>query len=127
MEWDASIVGGVDNLYRSIAVSKECYTVADTWGGVAHIIFGIVTEPEPTVWLLGTNQGQRDCAWILHECREFYTEFFQRWPSTVCYTAPENVVHHRWLRWMGFKFVQAAPRGDFAKPFYEYRKEPLDV
>lgn len=122
LEWAASIAGGVDHLYESIAVSKECYAVTDVDDGVAHIIFGVVTEPEPTVWLLGTNQGQRQAAWLLHGLREFYTEFFSRWPRLVCYSAPGNTVHHRWLQWMGFRFVRGTPRGDFGAQFYEYRK-----
>lgn len=124
LEWLASCAGGAEeNLADSIARSTECYTVSDADDLQAHIIWGVVADPEPTVWLLGTNQGQRDCGWILHECRSFVAEFFQRWPHTVCYSAPDNTVHHRWLQWMGFRFMRARQWGPFHHTFLEFRRE----
>jgi hypothetical protein len=123
-EWDISVEGGVDvHLLGSIMGSAECYTVADTKDDSAHVIFGVFPLPEPTTWMLGTNQGQVDCGWMLGMAREFYGDFFTRWPNTVCYSAPENAVHHRWLEWMRYRLIKATPWGPFGKLFYEYRKE----
>lgn len=123
VEWAASVPGGVeDNLWSSISGSAEAYTVADVEDDTAHIIFGVYPKPEPTTWLLGTNRGQVDCAWILYMCREFYTGFFDRWPNTVCYSHPLNEVHHRWLKWMGYSEVARVPWGPYRAEFIEFRR-----
>lgn len=123
LEWDASVTGGArENLALSIWGSQECYAVLSTEDDTAHIIFGVVTQPEPTIWLLGTNQGQREASWILHQMRDFIARLFERWPSLVCYSAPENTVHHRWLLWVGFRFTGESVRGDFHRTFLEFRR-----
>lgn len=126
-EWELSIQGGVPaNLENSILVSDECYTIADTRTGAAHIIFGVASQASgpPTTWLLGTNSVEQDAAWLLLECRPFYLEFFSWWPHTVCYSAPHNVTHHKWLLWMGYRLAKVTPWGDAGLPFHEYVKTP---
>ena len=129
IEWAASVRGGAeDNLWTSIQESAECWTVAGANDDIAHIIFGVYPTAETpsglaTTWLLGTNQGQQDCGWILQECREHYTAFFKRWPKTVCYSDPSNHVHHRWLGWMGYHEVAHVKWGAYGAEFIEFRKE----
>jgi hypothetical protein len=82
-----------------------------------------VEHGPPHTWLLGTNQGQQVCAWILQECRSFYAEFFQRWPHTVCYSAVHNVTHHRWLEWMDYACNGEVQWGAYGLPFYEYERK----
>lgn len=128
-EWAMSAVGGVAaNLYDSIKGSKEAYTVASREDNAAHITFGVFpvgSGGPPHTWLLGTNQGQRDCYWILQECREFYREFFQRWPHTVCYSAVHNTAHHRWLEWMDYVNNGEVQWGAYGLPFYEFERKEV--
>jgi hypothetical protein len=126
-EWDASVPGGLALLADCINSSAECWSVIDDATGRAHIIWGVVPRYDycDTTWLLGTNEGQAQCAWIFQECRELTTAFFRRWPYTECWSDERNTVHHQWLEWLGYGLhrhhVILGPQG---LPFRHYRKEP---
>lgn len=130
-EWDKSIAGGVqENLLFSIRASAECYTVAGATDNVPHIIFGVcLAKPIPVTWMLASDVAQRDAVWITGALRPFYTGFFERWPRTVCYSAPENTIHHHWLKWLGYRHDRSLTWGDYRQEFYEFIKEKdrLDV
>lgn len=124
-EWAKSVAGGVpENLLTSVVISAECYTIADWEGNDPQIMFGVVNiRPRPVTWLLGTNRAQQDAWFLMAGSAGFVAEFFKRWPSTVCYSAPENTVHHRWLGWLGYTKARALPWGDHQAEFYEFIRE----
>lgn len=126
-EWRATEDGGLMWLPRSINESDECWTIARTSTGVAHIIFGVVQhegQHHGTVWMLGTNEGQRMAATLFIECRGFTQAFFKRWAYTQCWSDARNTKHHEWLEWMGFKLAGTPLFGPLDYPFHHYIKEP---
>lgn len=126
-EWDAVAKDGHKLLAPCIAMSDEAWTIAERkapW--VPHMIFGVVTEGNlmPTTWLTGSDLAERDAMWLLQNARPFMAEFFGRWPLTQCYPDSRNVVHHRWLKWLGYEFIEEVRMGHLNHPFFYYIKEP---
>lgn len=128
-EWEFSVQGGVaGNLEKSIQVSTECWTIAAAANGWPHIIFGVArAAPRAVTWLLASDIGQRDAWWLMGAMQEFTDGLFKRWPRTVCYSAVENTVHHRWLEWLQYKRTRSLPWGPYHHEFIEYIREPADV
>lgn len=48
-------------------------------------------------------------------------------PHSVAYADQRNVVHHRWLQWLGFERVGLLRLGPWRLPFYQYERSTQHV
>jgi len=90
-------------LEDSRSMSSEAYTVI--LDRVPVGIFGVVPFADrAAIWLLGSELMVSRELEFLRGCREFFTQITTRHPHCVNNTHADNVVHHKWLRWLGCKF-----------------------
>ncbi len=115
--------GPLQALKTSMALSTVRLTA--THLGEPFAIWGIcpIQEDVGAVWLLGT-----DTITIPSVTRQFlrfsklYVEQFQSmYPLLFNYIDARNTVHIRWLKWLGFNFINLHPEFGVGKlPFYEF-------
>lgn len=99
-----------------------CTTVV-TDGGEPALMFGTVPHPFDDlmgcIWMLGTKEIEKNRVQFLRRSKEFIDRFHEKYPVLMNYTDCRNHVHHRWLRWCGFIFLNRVsfPGGH---DFYEF-------
>lgn len=93
--------------------------------GLPAAIFGIVpTLPGVgLIWMVATNQFHRLHRQFLRECREGILEYGRGYKVLYNFTDARNEVHHRWIKWAGFTFLQRHEHmGVEKRPFYEFAR-----
>lgn len=99
-----------------------CIT-AVTGDGEPAFMFGTVPHPMDDmvgfIWLLGTDEIEKNRMRFLRRSREFIDRFHSKYPILMNYTDVRNDVHHRWLRWCGFIFINKVSTFG-GHPFYEF-------
>jgi hypothetical protein len=96
--------------------SWPCYTILTPTGdpmGMLGVVPCQTYEDFGVIWLLGTDDILTHSKWFLRHSRPVLAELYS---STGCKgfwnrTYIKNIVHHNWLRWLGFKFIHR--EGDF--------------
>lgn len=127
-EWDASVLGGLtEHLVSSISFSKthgEAITVEDTETGQPMMIGGAHPGDQGQVltWLVLAEGCEQWGLAFMKDYREDLDGFFSRWPKTECFSDSRNLVHHRWLEFLGYQFRQEVLWGPYDLPFIHYRK-----
>jgi hypothetical protein len=129
-EWQISVVGDFqENLRQSIRHCRK-------HGEVKVVIDSVTFEPmmlggaqpqahDPSIILTWLVVSHKCMAWALtfmKDYREDLEGFFGRWPKTECYSDSRNVVHHRWLRYLGYEEVEEVLWGPYDLPFLHFRK-----
>ena len=84
------------------------------------MIFG--TSPQGSVWMAGTPVLEKFTIPFLRFSKQYLSELHQKHELLWNYTDCRNHVHHRWLGWLGFKFIRKLPYGPFQKDFYEFAR-----
>jgi len=111
-------------LLDSILFSSECYTAEEDGKVIAIGGFGSVTTNGSCVgipWMVGSPE----CLKYPKKLVEYGLASVARWES-MCdvmsnVTHKDNVVHHRWLRRIGFSFLpNEVPVGDSGAPFLQF-------
>jgi len=66
------------------------------------------------IWLLGTPLIEQYGFRFLRHSRELLQEFYETTGHDAYYnyTHKDNHVHHKWLRWLGFKFLRRVTIGN---------------
>lgn len=109
---------GLDN-------SRPCLTGIDPTTGHPGLMAG--STPCSTfdgfgrVWLLGTPAIEENTITFLRHSKHLLGVLFADYTALYNYTYERNVVHHNWLRWLGFSFlrrVELTPNNHF----YEFVK-----
>lgn len=131
LEWDASCTGGLkDNLAWSIAWCNnvgEAITVHDTQTGRPVLIGG--AQPQASnirrvlTWMVVAEGA--DTGWglvLMKDYRDDLMGFFKRWPRTECFSDVRNVLHHRWLTYLGYDEVDRVPWGPHGKMFIQFKR-----
>lgn len=112
-EWEASVTGGIFWLEECLRTSDEAVTLADRASNVPLVIFGCHDKsPLPAdIWMVASVFGpaRANVGWYLSI--DWINEFWDRWPDVHCNSHIHNVVHHRWLDWLGFE------RGTWVRPW----------
>lgn len=69
------------------------------------------TERDGSVWLVATNKAV-PVALSIHRClREEFQMLLEVAPEPHCWADSRNILHHKWLEWLGFEEVDEAPYG----------------
>lgn len=76
------------------------------------------------VWMFATVTAERN-AIALH--RVLHSEVNKMPPRLVAIADDRNVVHHRWLKWLGFEAIESGHYGPFGLPFTTFTRSAQDV
>ncbi len=92
--------------------------------GEPMLMFGTSPCPwEPlvgAVWLLASDEVLNHRRDFLRKSIQFMDRFNQKYPILMNFTDCRNTVHHRWLKWCGFSFINTVKGfGPGDHPFYE--------
>jgi|HigsolmetaAR202D_1030399.scaffolds.fasta_scaffold14958_2 Protein of unknown function (DUF2833). len=104
-------------------MSPDGCTTVVTGDGEPALMFGTVPHPLDDmvgcIWMLGTDEIEKNRVQFLRRSKEFIDRFHDKYPVLMNYTYYRNTVHHRWLRWCGFMFINkvSTPGGH---DFYEF-------
>ena len=92
--------------------------------GVPVGMYGVVPTPVPglgVIWMLAANRIQTISRQFLRESKERIDEIAQGYSVIYNLTDARNKVHHRWIDWAGFKFIQRHKKhGADGLPFLEF-------
>lgn len=87
------------------------------------IIFGArpVVKGVGAIWALGSDDLLKARMEFLRQSKGWLDIVHQDFPLLFNYIDARNTVHIRWIRWLGFKFINKHPEHGVAKlPFYEF-------
>lgn len=126
-EVEALNVTPFDALAIGLRHSTVCFTIIDPKTGLPCAMAGIAPAPHNpdlgVIWLLGTVAIEQNTVTFLRRSRPVMEALFQETPykAVYNYTHANNIVHHRWLKWLGFVFLRKVTFGDHHQ-FYEVIK-----
>ena len=115
-------------LKRSVEISTICYV---DHPDQPNLIFGLSTFPEPRsagIWMVGTDEIENQPIKFCRTAKAVINGFFELSDTIdyLCnYTHIDNVVHHKWLKWLGATLGPAMPYGPdgvLFRPFILKRK-----
>lgn len=113
-------------LSNGLKHSDICLTALD-YNMVPMAMYGVAPVPGAphigAVWLLGSDEIEHSSKLFARYSRDALAALFNAVPYQALYnvTHGKNVVHHRWLRWVGFQF-QECPVIVNGEPFYAFIK-----
>ncbi|WP_296084175.1 hypothetical protein [uncultured Agrobacterium sp.] len=118
--------GGVSaeqSLMDGLNSSDVCLTGVNEHG-LPMLMFGTVPHPSDPlvggVWLLASDEVLKHRTDFLRKSREYMDIFQRKYPVLMNFTDCRNSVHHRWLRWCRFNFINIVNGlGPGDHPFYE--------
>ena len=88
------------------------------------LIFGVGGEKgrEGIPWMLASPLLQKVRKPFLREAKSFLDEMAEGYPTLRNIAWSKNIEHLRWLKWMGFTFLPAAPLGPDGELYIEFYK-----
>lgn len=107
----------LDALLLGFEHSDVCYTLVDPEGEPVAML-GVVASPTyenfGSIWLLGTPGIEKFSYRFLRHSKKVLNEFYDEtgYDAMYNYTHKDNVVHHKWLQWLGFTFLRRVNFGN---------------
>jgi len=106
------------------------YHYGKCWSGVNHtneevfMMFGVSRRDEFTgvPWMLASDERSKVKSIFIKECGSHVEQMFEGYDLLTNHVWSKNVVHIKWLKWLGFKFLPAQPMGIDGELFYEFYK-----
>ncbi len=100
-----------------------CFSAVDG-DDLPIFMFGTVPHPcSPLVgliWLLASEDIHKHRTAFLRNSRPYLESFHAKYPLLMNHTDCRNTLHHSWLRWCGFSFINTVEgEGPGGHPFYE--------
>ena len=72
------------------------------------------------VWMLGTDKIAEGRVSVLRQSKEWLAELHEEFELLFNYVDARNEVHIKWLKWLGFSFINLHPEFGVGKlPFYQ--------
>ncbi len=113
-------------LHDGYLLSKPCLTVIDPKTGVPSVMLGIVKQDGPLdlIWLLGTDAIETNAIPFAKQSKPILEYLFKETGSNGFYNYSwiGNQLHHKWLKWLGFKAIRKVNMGPHGEEFYEFVK-----
>lgn len=81
-------------------------------------------EDDGYVWLAATKTAESNVLLLHRVLKRELNELHHKVGGLYCWADARNKVHHKWLEWCGFTFVEEKPWGLLGLPFRHYRREP---
>lgn len=123
---DASGQTPLGALEEGYVHSTKILTIFDDADRVVGI-FGVAPNPvDPLIghpWMLASDLLEGIKKTFLKECRKYVDDLGQGFPLLMNCCDKRNVVHIKWLRWLGFSFIKEHPEYGVGRvPFLEFVK-----
>jgi len=110
-------------LQLGFEVSTVCLTVEDE-NGDPCMMFGVGPTSDPNfgvIWLLSSDIITRKPMTFLRQSKLWLPFFHSKYPLLGNAVDARNEVHVKWLRWLGFKFINTLPmNGPDGPPFHVF-------
>lgn len=109
----------LEALLECLAKSDCCFTALVN--GEPLAMFGTVPSERDTaqVWMLGSDSITRHRRWFLREARYWLPILQEPYKVLWNHLDARNLVHLRWVRWLGFSTAGPSPHfGHESRPFY---------
>lgn len=119
--WAATGESPEEALIMGVKLGRPALSFVDPRGELAGM-FGVTPLSDPlvgAVWMLSSPAIERYPVHFLRRCRGWIEQFHDAYPVLMNYVDARNVVHIRWLKWVGFQFLRLVPYGVQRMPFYE--------
>ena len=115
-----------NSLSFGLAQSKPCLTLLNG-EGTPIAMCGVAPGAYPNsgaIWLLGTQGIEEVPITFLRYSKQALDLMFKECGAEYVYnyTYAKNIVHHKWLKWLGFTFLRQVNLGPEGKPFIEFVK-----
>jgi len=124
--WAAAGVTPHRALMLGYLQSTECFTIYEGETGRQVAMFGhCVMEKgvSSTIWLLASTHLVPHKWTFLRESRKWLDHIHAQSPLLYNVVDQRNVMHLRWIEWLGFRFIRVIPEYGFQKlPFVEFAK-----
>lgn len=107
-------------LRRAAAVSAQLSAITEPCGRPLAL-FGFVDLGNGAAcpWLLGSDDlVDRHRGWFIRNSQTIVRSGDHRWGHFWNRVDARNILHIRWLRWVGFGVGPAAPHGPYGLPFH---------
>lgn len=108
-------------LITGVNLGRPALSFVDPRGELAGM-FGVTPLNDPQVgaiWMLSSDAIERYPVHFLRRCKGWIDRFHETYPVLMNYVDARNVVHIKWLKWVGFQFLRLIPYGVQQLPFYE--------
>ena len=92
----------LQGLEVSVDLSTTCLTLVEPDGTPAALL-GVT--PQHKVWLLGTDAIDRHPMTFLRHSKPVLEQLFIGHPYLWNFVHKKNIVHIKWLEWLGFDFL----------------------
>ncbi len=112
-----------DALRASYRASEPCFAGVEQDKPVA--LFGVapVSSNVGAIWLLGTDAiSNKIPISFLRWSRRFLPFLLEPYDMVCNQVHAKNTVHIKWLRWLGFTFINKIERGPYNEQFYEFAR-----
>lgn len=120
--WHISRKTPLEAFQSGYDVSEPPFTIE--WKGVPVAMFGVSGEGTVGVpWMLATDDLKRIKKDLLRECRGYVNDMLKKYPFLTNQVWAENIIHIRWLIWLGFTFEEPEPMGPDNEMFIRFYKE----
>jgi hypothetical protein len=112
-------------LEMALVFAKECRVISDG-NDVPIGVYGVSDtniKGLGSIWMMATPDLIKHQRQFLRECREGISDISQGYSCVFNYTDARNTVHHKWLKWCGFTFINKREEfGRNGETFYEFVK-----
>ena len=125
-EVQACGVQPLEALQMGFLASRWCFTAFPDVGEDRPILrFGVGDFPQESgtgiIWLLGSDDILKVSHEFLRESKWWIKTFQDHYPILTNCVDARNVVHIKWLKWLGFRAIKMhAEYGVEKRPFYEF-------
>jgi hypothetical protein len=125
---DECMAGGltpIDALSLSYEKSIVSYTL-HTPDGVPAAMTGVTASPMGRhfgcIWMLGTDDISKHKIYALRRCKPFLSNLYDELEMECFYnyTYSQNMLHHNWLKWLGFTFLRTVALPPQGQDFFEF-------
>lgn len=92
--------------------------------GVPFVIWGTVPGPHDSaaVWMVGTDGIITHSREFLRRSKSLLKELHDAHALLFNFADCRNTIHHRWLRWLSFKFIRKVHYGHENRLFFEFAR-----
>tara|TARA_R100001460_G_scaffold107919_1_gene157583 strand:- start:617 stop:1081 length:465 start_codon:yes stop_codon:yes gene_type:complete len=121
--WASDRCTPLEALTISYGMSKPCFTGMDGQTPVA--MFGVVPllENIGSIWLLGTDViSDSKPISFLRWSKKFFPTLTKSYDMVCNRVDGRNKVHIKWIKWLGFTFINEVNHGPDQLPFYEFAR-----
>jgi hypothetical protein len=120
--WHYSRVSPLVCLIDGLTYGEKCWTVE--YNGSVIAMFGVTRQDEITgiPWMLASEDLKKIKKSFLRECHQYVERMFDGFQVLKNCAWSQNTIHIQWLKWLGFRFFPAQPKGYDGELFYEFYK-----